>query len=94
MTHHHLAFELLCCIKSNTNYDKEGCTTHLNCCTCKVTNKNWKDSNYRKEKSADKCYFAEDSGNEVLCVFTWAEAWDNTVVFTQVVCDFNWVVLN
>jgi len=94
MTHYHLAFELLSCFKSNTNYDKERCTAHLDACVCNVTNNDWKKCYNTKEKGTDKCYFAENFCDKVLCVFTRTEAWDNTVVFAQVVSNFNWIVLD
>jgi len=94
MTHYHLAFELLSCFKSNTNYDKERCTAHLDACVCNVTNNDWEKCYNTKEKGTDKCYFAENFCDKVLCVFTRTEAWDNTVVFAQVVSNFNWIVLD
>ena len=54
----------------------------------------WQNCYNNKEDSTDKCQLAKNFCDKVLCHFTRTEAWDNTVVFTQVVSDFDWVVLH
>ena len=95
MTHHHLAFDLLCGFQCNTHHDHDGSAAQREFIeSAELTEDTGEQRNKAEEQRADQRDFVEYTFDEIRCRATGTLAGNRTAVLAKVIRHFDRIVLD